>query len=450
MIEILYNLVLFIISLSILVAIHEGGHFFAARLCGVKVLRFSIGFGKVLLKKTAKDGCEYAISAIPLGGYVKMLGEEDDKVADSDLDKCFSHKSKLQRAFIIIAGPLANIILALLLYICVFAQGESIVRPIVAHVSPQSLAMQAQFKVDDEIIAVDDKDIRSLNEFLLALVDNAGNKVSVTVKNINTQKINRTLSLDLSNLEIKPGLDVFSYIGLNPKTVILSNTIAYVKEDSSAFRAGLKVGDIIVGIDDLKTDNFYEVQDYIKMYGNKTITIHFLRDGKLMHISLLPNVIYNKALEQDTYQIGIAPSVKPYGDLIQKIDYTFTQAIARAATQTYDMGLLIIRSVGKMISGSISYENLSGPITIAKGASQSVELGLTYYLGFLALISVNLGILNLFPIPVLDGGQLVFITYEAIAKKKANEKMQVFLSMLGMALLFILTFFAIFNDFRTL
>lgn len=450
MFDAIYNIVLFIISLSILVAIHEGGHFLAARLCGVKVLRFSIGFGKVLFKKTsAKDGCEYAISAIPLGGYVKMLGEENDNVEACDLDKSFASKSKLQRAFIIIAGPLANIILAFVLYTCVFTQGENIVRPYIAHVSSQSLAMQAGFKNDDVIVAVDDKPVKSLNEFILALVDNAGNEVNVSVNNEQEQVV-RNLKLDLTKLEIKPNLNILSYIGLSPKTAILSNTISYVKEDSSAFRAGIKVGDIIVGIDDLYSNNFYDIQDYIKLHGDKVLAIHLLREGKPLTISLLPNAIYDAALNKDIYQIGIAPSVTPYDDLIQKIDYTFTQAIARATTQTYEMGLLIIRSVGKMISGAISYENLSGPITIAKGASQSVELGFTYYLGFLALISVNLGILNLCPIPVLDGGQLVFIAYEAIARKKANEKMQVFLSMLGMLLLFILTFFAIFNDFRTL
>lgn len=452
MFDFIYNLLLFVISLSILVTIHECGHFFAAKLCKVKVLRFSLGFGKIIFKKTGKDGCEYAISLLPLGGYVKMLGEQQEDVAESDKDKSFSHKSKIQRAFIIFAGPFCNILLAFLLYVGLFLNGVTVMRPIIGDVMPNSVAASANLKPHDLFVEVAGKSVAGWDDVMLEILGNVGEDIPIIVKADFGAGERTSTFLNLSTINLTPNSNPLNDLGLRIFYGEVTNKIAYVKEGSPADVAGILVGDYIVGVDDLKTDNFYRISDYIKDHGFKKLTLFIKRNDVIYQTAVLPAKVETADGKKNIYQVGIASYTDSnfFKDLYVTVDYSFGESVVKALIKTYDMSLLIVRSVGKMITGAISYDNISGPISIAKTAGESAQLGLTFYLGFLALISVNLGILNLLPIPVLDGGQLIFILYEAIFRQKPNEKMQLYLSALGLALLLLLTVFALFNDIRAL
>lgn len=444
----LMNIIYFLIVIGILVTIHEGGHYFAARLCKVKVLRFSIGFGKVLYSYTSKKTqTQYSISAIPLGGYVSLLGQGENKDNNDqfyDSEFSYANKSKLQRAFIIIAGPLANIILAFIIFVFLGLGGVYTLKPNIAAVFENSIAYESGLRDGDRIVAINDEPTNDASYILNTILVNINHK-DVKLSVVDKSGMSKDVMLRLSN--VNPGrLDnIEKTLGFIFKRFDLDGTLAFVVPNSSAYEAGLKEGDKIIQINNQIMANWYHVQNFLENLKSDKIQLLVQRGDKIYKAdaTLHPFSYEGKEFKKG---LGVSPKVISNQDLyiINKLD--FFASIRYAFEQTYEVSTLIIKSLRQFIIGAISIENLSGPISIAQGATQTAELGVKSFLGFLALVSVNLGILNLLPIPILDGGHLMGIIYEGVTGKKANAKVSNVLSLLGFAILISLTVLALFND----
>lgn len=446
-----------LVCLGILVTVHELGHFLAARACGVKVLRFSIGFGQILYKYTSKKtGCEYAISAIPLGGYVKMEGEntpsEDEDSASSKLSAdSFKSKSVLQRAIIIFAGPFFNIVLALFLFTVVNLMGVSNLTPVVGDVIPDSAASVSGFKNYDRIIEIDGVKTKSWQDIGLSLISEIGSDRNFSIKVTSDfgKGQSRDLKMNLGAFTLERDSSVLDLVGLRPCVGIASTKIRTIVKDSPAQKAFLKSGDIIKKIDGVEVDSWYRIQDAISHSDFNELKFVVLRDGDLYETAVKPEAKTIKSGKTVPF-VGIGADVTPVEGLIEVVDYSLGPAFVKAFDDCLRMSKMVLVSIYKLFNGSISSDNISGPISIAKGASESAGLGFASFLTYLALISVNLGIFNLLPVPVLDGGQLVFLGYEAVMKKEPSAHVQKILTLIGLTLLLSLMVFAIFNDIRSI
>ncbi len=449
MLSALWNLICFGVALGILVTVHEAGHFFAARACKVKVLRFSLGFGKVLFKKTGKDGCEYAVSMIPLGGYVKMLGETDEN--ERSLEGSFKSKGRLQRFFIIAAGPLSNIILAIILYTGLNLSGVTVLRPVVGDVVPGSIAAEAGFQVYDRIESVGGDKTESWQDFLVNIVANIKeDNVAVEVRGDLGKGQSRSLNLNLEDYDVNPRSDPLTLLGLKRCLGRVNNIIETVQPGSAAEQAGIRPGDSIESINGSETPTWFRVQDEIARTPGGPVKLVVKREGQLYESEFLPQYVYDKSLNRNKAFLGIGVNIEKIDGLSEEIQYSFSGAFLKALSDTKEMSRLVAVAAYKMVSGAISAENISGPIAIAKGAGESAAVGIAFFISFLAAISVNLGILNLLPIPVLDGGQLLFIVYETLTGREPNQRVQVMLTSLGFAVLLSLMLFSVFNDLRGL
>ncbi len=445
----LWNLIFFALALGILISFHELGHYLAARWCGVRVLRFSLGFGPILYKRILKNGCEFALSAISLGGYVKMAGEGGGEEAAVPKSECFAYKSLKQRALIIAAGPAFNIVLAFVLYSLINFVGVSVLRPVVGDVIPGSRAEAAGLMLYDEIVAVDGKDVDSWNVTAMLLVErfNDQDKVELGVRSDLGTGAPRNVLISLSGLTLSPQQNPLQLIGLRPCAGKVSDRLTRVEPGSPAYNAGLETGDRIVSVNGKATPSWYRVQDAVASGGSR-LNVQVERDGVIYQSEIFPE---QRCEGQHCRPvIGVGVDIEPMAELMRIKSYGPVDAVVKAAADTGRMSLFIISSTYKLISGQISADNISGPIAIAKGAGQSASFGFIFFLSFLAAISVNLGILNLLPIPVLDGGQLLFIAYEGITGLKPSPKVQYALSLIGFALIIALSLFAVFNDLKAL
>ncbi len=442
-----WNLLFFALALGILVTVHEAGHFFAARMCGVKVLRFSIGFGNVLFKKTGKDGCEYAVSLIPLGGYVKMKGEnEDDTGSDS-----YKSKNVLQKAIIIAAGPFANIFLAFFLYFLVNLMGVVVIKPVIGDVMPNSFAQQAGLSAGSIITKVNDEKMRSWGDVYLSFSAATGEgKCTIETESFEGMGASVKTTLQVPEFNDEHAQEALEKIGLRAMIGKNSNELGRVLEGSPADLAGIKAGDKIVSVNGQDTPNWYRIHDAITASDGSRIELLVERGGQIYETSVLPNTVYDKLSQKNVPQIGVMANIASMSELRDEVSYSVTDAIPRAFFETYRMSTLVVNAVIKMISGAISADNISGPLSIAKGAGASATGGVVVFLSFLAAISVNLGILNLLPVPILDGGQLMFIAYEAVFRRAPGQKVQRFLTAFGLGILLFLMLLAIFNDIRGL
>ena len=440
----LWSLASFIVVIGVLVFVHEYGHFWAARKCGVKIHRFSIGFGKVLWSRKDKYETEFAVSMIPLGGYVKMLDERNETVPPELKSQAFNSKTVLQRAFIIIAGPLANFLFAIFAYWVIYLVGIPSVKPVIAEVQPNSIAAHAQIQPNMQIIAVDGEatpDWESINLQLATKIGSA--QVTLTMKNFE-DNVQQVKTLNLSGWRFNPEKEsAFGSLGIKPVGGIVEMKISKLIENSPAQKAGLQIGDRVF----TSEGEPIEWETFVtNIQKGDVLKLVIEREGQTFPLELKPELN-----DKDKWFVGIAPTFHEVAEKYRtELKYDMLEDVQKGVEKTFQLVWVTVKVIGKLLTGDLSLTNLSGPISIAKGAGVSSQIGLVYYLSFMALISVNLGIMNLFPLPVLDGGHLVFLAAEGIMRKPLSEKIQEVSYRIGATLLLMLTLFALFNDFTRL
>ncbi|MCF4175423.1 sigma E protease regulator RseP [Vibrio sp. McD22-P3] len=452
MTDILWNFASFIVALGILVAVHEYGHFWVARKCGVYVEKFSIGFGKSIWSKVGKDGTEYSISVIPLGGYVKMLDSRVDEVSEADHKYAFDKKPLWKRTAIVGAGPAFNFFFAVFAYWLVFLIGVPAVKPVIGEVTPHSIAAQAGLTSGMEFKSIDGTPTLDWESVNLGLVSHIGdNQMTVTVSSDSQIGTDKKLTIDLSGWNFNPETEsAMGTLGFKPYTPEIKTTLTNVSEDGAGSAAGLQVGDTIISAGEQDISQWQQVVDVIQANPNSPVTIQVLRDGERLTTTLTPG---SRELRDGTVIgfAGIAPEIGEWPASYRfDLQYGPVEAVGKAIAKTGQIIELTISMLKKLIVGDVGLNNLSGPISIAKGAGTTADYGLVYFLGFLALISVNLGIINLVPLPMLDGGHLLFFAIEAVIRRPVPEKVQEMGYRVGGAIIFSLMLIAIFNDFTRL
>ena len=449
---ILWNFVSFIIALGILVAVHEFGHFWVARRCGVKVEKFSIGFGKSIWSKVGKDGTEYSVSVIPLGGYVKMLDGRVDDVPESEQQFAFDKKSLWKRSAIVAAGPVFNFLFAIVAYWLVFLIGVPAVKPVVGEVTPYSIAADAGLEKGMELKSISGVKTADWESVNMGLISHIGDEnLTMTVSPADEVGIEQTITLDLLNWNFDPEeQSAMSALGFVPFTPEISTTLVNISEGSAGERAGLLAGDTLVAIGGKPLTGWQQVVESIQQHPNKPLLLEVLRSGERLELTITPDSREIKGKGEVGFA-GIAPEVAEWPESY-RFDLQFgpIESIGKAVEKTGQVIGLTISMLKKLIVGDVGLNNLSGPISIAKGAGTTADYGLVYFLGFLALISVNLGIINLVPLPMLDGGHLLFFAIEAVIRRPVPEKVQEMGYRIGGAIIFSLMAVAIFNDFARL
>lgn len=451
--DFLHTVFFFIVAIALLVAFHEFGHFWVARKVGVKVLRFSIGFGKVIWSRQQQlNATEYVLSAIPLGGYVKMVDEREGTVNPEDLPHAFNRQPLWARSAIVIAGPLFNLMLAILLYWSVFVIGEEGIRPILGKVPTQTIAASAGFVEGDQVISVIDHTTPTWTEAMTQVMEavmGGEQTIPITVKTTDQQQIIRTLSIPLE-LAQKPD-ELFKALGLTPWSPVLKPIIGSVLPESAATAAGLQVQDLIISADGNAVNDWMQWVDYVKQRPGKTIAIMVERAGVQVKLNITPKA--ETVDNQKTVgKIGAGVFVPEEVAANMRITYTlpFFEALPAACKRTWEYSKATLKVMGQMLTGKASVENLSGPISIAQYAGQSASMGLVQFLKFLAIVSISLGVMNLLPVPMLDGGHLLFYLIEAIKGSPVSEKVQLLFQQLGTALLMSLMVLAMCLDVQRL
>ncbi|WWP00929.1 MAG: sigma E protease regulator RseP [Candidatus Dasytiphilus stammeri] len=433
----------FIIALGILITVHEFGHFVVARYCGVHIECFSIGFGKPLCSWYDSKGTQYMISMIPLGGFVKMLLINDDQ----DLyQQAFNNKTNLQRAAIIIAGPLANIFFGMMIYWVVFLLGIPISRPIISDIKSGSIAFQAGLVPQMEFKSIGNIAIFDWNDVRIALIAKRG-LVSTRIKLIDLRSSQPIIKyLNLSHWHFDPEKqDPLLSIGIKPEGSYIEPILSAVKPESAASQAGLKIGDQIIKFDGHYLTQWQDFVNYIRHHAEKTIRLVIKRQNKILNFSVFSR---KKSNEDSSGFIGVIPKIL-YGSENYKIlmKYDPVKALVMAAKKTWQLINVTVSMLKQLILGKANLNHLSGPLSMAQGAGISVSYGFVYYLMFLALISVNLGIINMFPLPVLDGGHFLFLIIETIQGKTLSNNIKEVSYRIGTIILIILMGIALFNDF---
>ena len=443
----------FVVAVSLLVTVHEFGHFWVARRLGFKVLRFSVGFGRPLLSRVAgADRTEYVLAAIPLGGYVKMLDEREGPVDPADLARSFTRRPPWQRIAVLLAGPGFNIAFAILvLWGMLWASGVNEVKPVVGDVMVNSVAARGGLHSGDEILAINGAAVSGQRDVVFDLLDAVSSRANATMAVRGHDGATRTAALDVPNADERKRLTepsaLFSGLGFQFWEPSVPAIVREVIAGGPAAAAGLKPGDQILSIDDKPVD-FRGFVPRIEAEIGRTVLIHYRR-GTLENsarVTVVSETVEGKAVGRIKLLIGFPPGTKYPADMITHTDFSAGVALSRAAAEAWNMTVLQGRLFGRMVTGQVSLKNLSGPLSIAQFAGESAEAGVAPFLEFLVLISLTLGFMNLLPIPILDGGQIVFQVVEWLKGSPLSERAQAFGQQLGIALLILLMGVALFND----
>ncbi|ELA7921332.1 MULTISPECIES: sigma E protease regulator RseP [Vibrio] len=449
---ILWNLISFIVALGILVTVHEFGHFWVARRCGVKVEKFSIGFGKSIWSKVGKDGTEYSISMIPLGGYVKMVDSRVDEVPEHEKHLAFDKKPLWKRTSIVAAGPIFNFLFAIFAYWLVFLIGIPAVKPVIGEVTPNSIVAEAGIESGMELKSISGIKTPDWESVNMGLISHIGDDLmTVTLTSANEVGSEVTKTLDLREWKFDPETQsAMQSLGFAPYTPEVYRVIEQVSQGGAAEKAGVLPGDEVVAIGQQRVTEWKQVVEAVRSNPDTPLELTVLRQGYEQTLTLTPGS-RELANKEVVGFAGIAPKVAEWPESYRfDLQFGVFESIGKAVDKTGQVIGLTISMLKKLIVGDVGLNNLSGPISIAKGAGATADYGLVYFLGFLALISVNLGIINLVPLPMLDGGHLLFFAIEAVIRRPVPEKVQEMGFRIGGAIIFSLMALALFNDFTRL
>jgi regulator of sigma E protease len=450
--SLLHTIASFVVALGLLIVVHELGHYVVARWCGVKVLRFSVGFGRALFaRRLGPDRTEWVIAAVPLGGYVKMVDEREGDVAPEDLPRAFNRQSVWRRIAIVVAGPLANFLLAIALYWLLFMSGVQEAKPIVAAPEAGTAAAQAGLRAGDTIRAINDEPVTGWQDVRWRLLQLALDRKPARIEVADGRGAIDWRTLDLSRVaaEEVEG-DLLAKLGMRLYRPELPPVIGKVIAGGIAARSGLAAGDRVTAVNGERIPSWEALVAKIRASPGRALELEIDRAGASRRVELVP-----EGATQGTEtigRIGAAPHVDPEAlkAYYFEIRYGPGDAAAKAVARTWEMSIFSLRMLGKMIVGEVSWRNLSGPVTIADYAGQSASLGLAPYLAFLALISISLGVLNLLPIPLLDGGHLMYYTIEVLKGSPVSERVMEIGQRAGLAVLLFLMAFAFYNDINRL
>lgn len=438
------------LTLGILVTLHEYGHFWVARRCGVKVLRFSVGFGKPLFSWYDRHGTEFAIAAIPLGGYVKMLDAREGPVPEALKDQAFTSKPPSQRIAIAAAGPVANFLFAIFAYWLLSVVGVTTVAPVVGTVAEDSIAARAGLEPGMEIHAVDGHRVHSWRDVAMRLLERAGEQGQVRFE-VSHGSARGTVVGELGGWRLSDEApNPLSEFGIVPWRPQIPAVLGQISEGGRAEQAGLQAGDHILAVNGEPVAEWFELVEAVRSAPEQSLELLLERDGKQVEVTVTPAL---RTLETGEAIGFVGAGVEPVEwpeEALREVRYGPLAALPQAVSETWADTRLTLVAIKKMITGLLSPTNLSGPITIARVAEASVSSGFEDFVRFLAYLSVSLGVLNLLPVPVLDGGHIVYYTIEAIRRKPLSEQAQAFGLRIGMALILTLMVFALYNDLMRL
>jgi regulator of sigma E protease len=446
MMQILWSLLAFIIAVSILVTVHEFGHFYVARLVGVKVLRFSIGFGKALYRRQCKSGVEFIIAAVPLGGYVKMLDEREGDVIPADLPYAFNRQSVWRRMAIILAGPLFNILFAILAYWLILIIGDIALKPVIGEIAPHSIAAQAGLQSNDEFVGIAQASTPSWEAVRLQLLTHLGEKKTLSVKVMRDGQA-KQLHLNLTDWQVDQQMPrPLETLGITPYYPPMPFIITKVMPGSAAAEAGLQAGDKIITLNEQTFTQLPALIDTISEQVNQVIRLTIERDGMQQSLPVRVDPVADPgSFAKGRIGIQFESPAWPESMLVTQ-RYSLMAACLPALQKTWDMTALSFALLGKMVVGEISVKSVSGPIGIAQGAGYSASLGVAPFLTFLALVSISLAIINILPIPLLDGGHFAYCLFELVFRRPVSEKVQWVATRLGLVFLLTLMVVAFYND----
>jgi len=450
------TLLAFIVTLGILVTVHEYGHFQVAKWCGVKVLKFSVGFGKPLWsRKIGRDQTEFAIAAIPLGGYVKMLGENQSDIpeesAAEDLSRAFSRQSVQKRIAIVLAGPIANLLLAILLYWVLFMLGVVGMKPIVGHVPENSPAAKAGIAQGDLIQKINGKNADTWQDVRWMLMNESLKNKLVEIQTAVNGLESKSHQIDVSGLKLdEADHDILTELGFSIYQPDMPARIGDVLKGSPAELAGLKTNDLVLSINGREVSNWEVFVQTIKDSPDNPVKILLLRGTSEMRFTVVPQSIVENGKNIGRIGAGLKVDQSILDNILITKNFSPVQALAEAANKTWETAMFSLKMLGNMLTGNISWKSMSGPVTIASYAGQSANMGVKVYLGFLALISISIGVLNLLPIPLLDGGHFMYYMVEFFTGKPVPEMVLNIGQRLGFIILGCLMVLALFNDVNRL
>lgn len=445
---ILTSALAFIVAISVLVAVHEFGHFWVARRVGIKVLRFSIGFGRPLWRKVGVDGTEYQVSAIPLGGYVKMLDEREGSVPPEDLPRCFNSQPPSRRIAVLLAGPAFNFLFAIVAYWAMFVVGVPAMKPLVGAIEPGSAAAVAGLRPGDRIVAVGGASTGTMMaaqlELLQAMVP--GGQADLELEAEDGARRAARLDYDGDTHALTEPGAMFPGLGIGLWRPQIPPVIGEIMPEGTAAASGLLPGDRVRSADGRPVSDWNELVAFIRARPGETVPLVLDRDGETRDLALFIGAADDQG--ERVGRIGAAPRVTPelWDPIRTEQRFGPVSAVGQALSETWRMSALTVTMMGRMILGQVSVKNISGPINIAQAAGFTAAAGLTAFLSFLAIVSISLGIINLMPIPLLDGGQIVYQFVEVAKGSPVSERAQLIGQQVGILLLLMLMSFAFYND----
>ena len=441
MADFFHNALAFIVAIGILVAFHEFGHFWVARRLGVKVLRYSVGFGPVLLRRRGADGCEYALSAIPLGGYVKMLDEREGEVPAAEQHRAFNRQSPYKRFAIVAAGPLANFLLAILLFWGMYVIGQPGLKTLVAAPKPGSVAAAAGIAEGEQILSVNGKNTPTWASLRTAVLEQAVSREPMVLR-LRSESGERTLTLPMQQVRMEPEY-LFDDLGLSPKPPRIEPVIADVLSGGVAAQAGFMAGDRLLRYDGIAIDNWQDWALWVRAHPGAVVKIDYQRAGvtRQAEVLLATETENGKPIGRFGAKVNVVAGEAEAVDRLAPLS-----AIPAAIDQTWRMAALTLRMFGHMFTGEVSFKNISGPLQTAEAAGFAASIGFTTFLSLLGLISVSIGVINLLPVPVLDGGHLLFNLVEIVKGSPVSERVMAAGQRVGLSLIVLLMGLAFYND----